>query len=299
MPEPSPPGVAADAAVGPAQDLTPDDRTAVLADFQRWLAEAIVQPPPANGAPPGPPIDLHTLLGQMAALRQEVNLQTRAVRAQQEQNGETLRDLNRTLDALEQERDAAEQGRQQSLEEQLRPLLKTLVDLDDSLSLAGREVQRLQDAVWPALEQVVAAAETEAVPPPPPAPTPPPPRSLWARWFNQPAPGPTPPAEGERPEIRQERARLAREGGERVRGLLASLVTGYTMSLQRIERALRQHGLEPIVAVGQPFDPERMEAVEVVRDSGRPSGEVVEEVRRGYLYNDRVFRYAQVRVAKD
>ena len=34
-------------------------------------------------------------------------------------------------------------------------------------------------------------------------------------------------------------------------------------------------------------------------DSGRPSGEVIEEVRRGYLWNGRVFRYAQVRVAKN
>jgi len=38
--------------------------------------------------------------------------------------------------------------------------------------------------------------------------------------------------------------------------------------------------------------------VEAVLDSGRPAGEVIEEVRRGYLWNGRVFRYAQVRVAK-
>jgi molecular chaperone GrpE len=70
------------------------------------------------------------------------------------------------------------------------------------------------------------------------------------------------------------------------------------MSLQRVERALRQHGLEALHVVGQTFDPESMEVVEVVFDSGRPSGEVVEEVRRGYLWNGRVFRFAQVRVAK-
>ena len=71
-----------------------------------------------------------------------------------------------------------------------------------------------------------------------------------------------------------------------------------TMSLQRIERALRQHGLEVIPAEGETFDPERMEVVEAVRDSGRPAGEVVAEVRRGYLLNGRVFRFSQVRVAK-
>jgi molecular chaperone GrpE len=70
------------------------------------------------------------------------------------------------------------------------------------------------------------------------------------------------------------------------------------MSLQRIERALGQHGLEAIPATGQRFDPERMEVVEAVTDSGRPAGVVIDEVRRGYVYNGRVFRYAQVRVAK-
>jgi molecular chaperone GrpE len=90
----------------------------------------------------------------------------------------------------------------------------------------------------------------------------------------------------------------AREGCARVEQALASLVMGYTMSLQRVERALRQHGLEPIPAVGEAYDPERMEALEVVLGTGLPSGEVVGEVRRGYLWNGRVFRFAQVRVAK-
>jgi molecular chaperone GrpE len=98
--------------------------------------------------------------------------------------------------------------------------------------------------------------------------------------------------------VRQEKVQQAFEACRRVEALLASLVSGYTMSVQRLERAVRQQGLEPIAAVGQPFDPERMEVLEAVSDSGRPAGEVLQEVRRGYLWNGRVFRYAQVRVAK-
>src|SRR5262249_20766802 len=101
-------------------------------------------------------------------------------------------------------------------------------------------------------------------------------------------------AEGQRQEGR-ERAEEACERGEQA---LAALVTGYTMGIQRIGRARRGPGLEPSPTVGQGFDPERMEALGKVADSGRPEGEVVEEVRRGYLWNGRVFRYAQVRVAK-
>jgi molecular chaperone GrpE len=70
------------------------------------------------------------------------------------------------------------------------------------------------------------------------------------------------------------------------------------MSLQRVERALQQYGLEGMECVGQPFDPEHMEAVEVVQENGRAACEVIDEVRRGYIWKGRVFRFAQVRVAK-
>jgi molecular chaperone GrpE len=284
--------------------------SAVLADFRDWLTTLSVPPPlpsPTRGeganASPSPlvgegggggeePIDLYTLLGQFLAVRQEVNLQTRAVRAQQEQNTETLRQLSAALDALRQNQARGEQIRQQDLDEAIRPLLKTLIDLYDALALAGREMQRLGETVLPSLEQLAEAAAIE--PEPPPAPAAPP--SFWGRLLGSSAPPPPPRAE--KSPAQQERERLARESSARVRQLLGSLVTGYTMSLQRVERALRQHGLQAIPTVGERFDPERMEVVEAVAESGRPSGAVLDEVRRGYLWNGRVFRYAQVRVAK-
>ena len=70
------------------------------------------------------------------------------------------------------------------------------------------------------------------------------------------------------------------------------------MTVRRVDRALARHDLEPIAAEGEPFNPETMEVLEAVPANGRPSGEVVEEVRRGYRWRGRVFRCAQVRVAK-
>ena len=70
------------------------------------------------------------------------------------------------------------------------------------------------------------------------------------------------------------------------------------MSERRVERLMREVGLEPVETVGQPFDPETMEAVEAVAGGEHPPGTVVEELRRGYLWDGRVFRFAQVRVAK-
>lgn len=287
---------------------------AVLADFRTWLTElgsSTAEEMPAEAA--AERIDLHTLLGQFLAVRQEVNLQTRAVRAQQEHNSETLRQLTAALDALQQRQQQAELAQRQARDEAIRPLLKTLVDLYDALAIAGREIERMGETVRPALEQLAApltptplarstGGEGLMISPLPPeggegqgvrgtAP-----RSFWARLIASFLPVTA--AANEQRTVEQERERLARESSERVRPMLASLVTGYTMSLQRVERALRQHGLEAIPTVGQRFDPERMEVVEAVPASGRPAGEVIEEVRRGYLCEGRVFRYAQVRVAK-
>lgn len=264
MPEQPPPDFAENTAVSAAQALTSEAISAVLADFGRWLASetnaAAPQPQQANET-----VDLHTLLGQFTAVRHEVNLQTRAARAQQEQNAETLRQLTAALDALRQGQSRGEQARRQVVEEAIRPLLKTLIELHDALSIAGREVQRIGEALT--------VEET---------PTTAPPRSFWMNVF-RPSPPPLP---------------SSPSPPQRERQMLASLTAGYTMSLQRVERALQQHGLEAIAALGQRFDPELMEVVEAVVDSGRPAGEVIDEARRGYLWNGRVFRYAQVRVAK-
>jgi molecular chaperone GrpE len=263
------------------------------------------------------PIDLHTLLGQMTALRHEVHLQTRAVRTQQEQNAETLQQLGSAVESMRQTHASSQPA---AGDELIRPLLKTLVDLYDSLALAEHEVGRVQAAISSSSVAPEAEAAGQAQPllqlldeweglrgrpverRPPPAP------GWLAWWFGSRRP------ERHSATDRADEARIVHairdavagqvqqtKGGEESlhhRRLLGSVLTGYTMSLQRVERALRQHELEPIESVGRPFDPERMEVLEVVHDSGRPTGEVVEEVRRGYLWRGRVFRYAQVRVAK-
>src|SRR4051812_2227022 len=99
MSESAPAGVPGHAAERPAQALTPEAIESLLADFRRWLEQAAA--PDADGVAPSAvvpptaaePIDLHTLLGQFIAVRHEVNLQTKAARAQQEQSAEALRQL--------------------------------------------------------------------------------------------------------------------------------------------------------------------------------------------------------------
>jgi molecular chaperone GrpE len=284
----SPPPVVAGGAAGDAQKaLTQEQVEAVLADFRAWLEQAVSGAELAEPSPREAPPDLYTLLGELIALRQEVNLQTRAARNQQEQNAEALRQLSEALAVLRDR--PAETGETSSAEECQRPLLKTLIDVYDALSLGRRELQRLQPNVLDALERLQDRKQSAAPAGEHGGLTPRRSPGLLSRLFGGHAPvtaGPDAVSSDAGP------------AADHARRLLDALITGYTMSLQRLERALQQHGLEPIPCVGRPFDPEQMEVAEVVTATDRPGGEVLEELRRGYRWRGRVFRFVQVRVAK-
>ncbi|MEX0825510.1 MAG: nucleotide exchange factor GrpE [Acidimicrobiia bacterium] len=74
------------------------------------------------------------------------------------------------------------------------------------------------------------------------------------------------------------------------------LLVGVRNTQQQMLDILTAHGLEPITAQGQPFDPNLHEAI-----SGGGDGHlvVVAEVRRGYSFNGRVIRPALVQVAAE
>ncbi len=70
------------------------------------------------------------------------------------------------------------------------------------------------------------------------------------------------------------------------------------MTLGKLLRLLEQEGVHPIEACGAKFDPYKHEAVMEVETDGEPEGTVVEEIRRGYTYKDKVLRASVVKVAK-
>jgi molecular chaperone GrpE len=75
------------------------------------------------------------------------------------------------------------------------------------------------------------------------------------------------------------------------------LMGGVTLVHQQLVEILGREGLAPIDTAGAAFDPHRHEAVEVVRDSGREAGAILQEMQRGYMFRDRLIRPALVRVA--
>jgi molecular chaperone GrpE len=77
----------------------------------------------------------------------------------------------------------------------------------------------------------------------------------------------------------------------------AAVTAGVELTQRELLRVLEKFGVTPFPAVGQPFDPERHEAIARVPAQGRPEGTVVDETARGYLLNGRVLRPAMVTVA--
>src|SRR5262245_47768560 len=73
--------------------------------------------------------------------------------------------------------------------------------------------------------------------------------------------------------------------------------TGVELIHRNFLAALERVGVRPFTAVGQLFDPTRHEAVARVERSDVEDHTVVSETLRGYLYQDRVLRPAQVGVS--
>ena len=74
---------------------------------------------------------------------------------------------------------------------------------------------------------------------------------------------------------------------------------GIELIYRQFQDALQKIGVQPILSMGQPFDPRVHEAVEMVDTAEVPDHHVLDELQRGYKYKDRLLRPAMVRVARN
>ena len=77
-----------------------------------------------------------------------------------------------------------------------------------------------------------------------------------------------------------------------------ALVAGQQATLRLLDDALAAAGIREINPVGQPFDPNRHEALSLVPAPGVAPNTVLEVVQKGYELNDRLLRAAKVLVAR-
>jgi len=73
--------------------------------------------------------------------------------------------------------------------------------------------------------------------------------------------------------------------------------SGIELIRQKMNGVLSDLGITPFPSVGEPFDPERHDALQKVPSAEIPEGNVAFEIRRGYLSGDRILRHAMVAVA--
>jgi len=317
--------------------MNADHIEAVLQDLRQWMQQAS-EPIPMEELPAEMGMDPLKLAEQFTALRQEVNLQTRSTRTLVEQYGQAVEQLRIDFADLPAQF-ASELEAQRPTpppvppappafddDDRWRAALKIVIDLYDSLALAGRSLERTLEMIRGPLDLL---DQLPVLPKLPEWPVVTPTDSTYlpsavemlshrSGWFTWRKRSPEIPQNGAiEPDQRlrsldqawrdwhqmlviqlESETNLRQEASKRQRQLVDSIASGYTMSIQRIDRALTSLGLEPIAALGDMFDPDTMEVVEVTPDSEMPAGEVLEEVRRGYRRKGRVFRFAQVRVAR-
>ncbi|MCX6726179.1 MAG: nucleotide exchange factor GrpE [Candidatus Shapirobacteria bacterium] len=70
---------------------------------------------------------------------------------------------------------------------------------------------------------------------------------------------------------------------------------GLSLTLNKLKEVLKNEGLEEIKAQGEEFDPQTMEAIEIVEG---PENKIIEVVNKGYHLGDRVLRIAKVKVGR-
>lgn len=77
------------------------------------------------------------------------------------------------------------------------------------------------------------------------------------------------------------------------------LMEGVQLTYRQMQALLREAGVQPIEAVGKPFDPNFHEAVQRIQSDEHPDETVLEEVERGYMIQSRVLRPSRVKVVKN
>jgi molecular chaperone GrpE len=75
---------------------------------------------------------------------------------------------------------------------------------------------------------------------------------------------------------------------------------GFEAIRRQLHDLLKRYGAEPFEALGEPFDPERHEAVSTIRSEEYPEGIVVEVLQEGYrMEKNGILRPARVIVVKN
>ncbi len=81
-------------------------------------------------------------------------------------------------------------------------------------------------------------------------------------------------------------------------GNLRTFVEGVELAYGEFVKILKNYGVEAVETSGKNFDANFHEAVEMIENSGKPEGIILEEKRKGYVFKGRLLRPSMVSIAK-
>ena len=80
--------------------------------------------------------------------------------------------------------------------------------------------------------------------------------------------------------------------------MLKKYLLGFSMINSQIQQIMENYGVKKIDALNKPFDPNYHEAIETKKVEGVDSNIVIEVVREGYMFKDRIIRPSMVKVSE-
>ncbi|MEY3758547.1 MAG: hypothetical protein RIR39_38, partial [Pseudomonadota bacterium] len=212
--------------------MSDSQKKRLLEEFQSYLEHTDLDQTPADVPP-----DLNSLLGEMAALKTEVKVQSRHFKSTLDTLAETLTVVQADNKGLIAELDLHGAQLQQKRSETLRTVLLDIVEIYDRLTVGSAMLQNYRPVA-----------------------------SLFGHSKKQDV------------------------------DFIESFKEGQTMILRRFEQLLQRHGVYSIACVGKLLDPHTMSAVEIGNDVKIENGVVLEELRTGFLFEEKVLRLAEVKV---
>ena len=78
---------------------------------------------------------------------------------------------------------------------------------------------------------------------------------------------------------------------------LEGLLAGVDLTRKGLEAMLERFDVVPLDLVGQPFNPDEMDALTMEVSDEVPASHVLREFAKGYMFKDRILRHAQVVVS--
>lgn len=263
--------------VGSAKTDVSETRAALIRQFEDWLNCALTaEPPPQglalellsaieNGSPLSPiegQCDLYSLYSAITALRQEVRLQSRTFK----QLSDTLAQLPNSVANVLEQNAAAE-----------------LVDQSEAQKPNGQDTARTStDETRPGQQQIDLLLDL---------------RDRFERGLNSVQEA----SAGLFPSRMSWWTRCLgsnKTQEQQIKQVLLALEKGYSLTLERLDQALQDLDVTPMVSQGEKFDCHRMTAVDIEETESVPEGTVVGVYRTGYEWQGEVCRAALVKVAR-